>query len=165
MSFVAEHQRNRIVRATLEAAARKGFASISVADIIAEAGVSRSAFYKLFDNKLDAFAEAIDRTVAELRSKLAGRDDPLDVLAEWASTEASAALCILVEMPAADPERYVECQEEAVAMTGLPAPLGLMVVGAVAAIFAKALTAGEPIDMAGLYAFVIPHFQRDAVAG
>ena len=51
----AEDRRRRILEATAEVVARKGYVGASVADIVAAARVTRAAFYSHFVCKLDAF--------------------------------------------------------------------------------------------------------------
>jgi AcrR family transcriptional regulator len=52
---VARNQRERILYATAEVAARKGYAAATVADITSIAGVDRRVFYANFPNKQRAF--------------------------------------------------------------------------------------------------------------
>ncbi|HEX5945900.1 MAG TPA: TetR/AcrR family transcriptional regulator [Acidimicrobiales bacterium] len=52
---VERSQRDRLLTGAAEAVAAKGYAATSVADIIVRAGVSRTTFYQLFDDKLDCF--------------------------------------------------------------------------------------------------------------
>ena len=52
---VERSQRARLLTGAAEAVAAKGYAATSVADIIVRAGVSRTTFYQLFDDKLDCF--------------------------------------------------------------------------------------------------------------
>ena len=96
MNFVQEHQRNRLRTAALRCASSKTFAGMTVADIIVTAGVSRVTFYKLYDNKLAAFTDAIDHAVEDLKTKLSGHPDPLTVLVAYACSEVEAARCVLV---------------------------------------------------------------------
>ncbi len=51
----------------IEATARKGYEQTTVADVIALAGVSRTAFYELFQNKQDCFLGTYDIIVAQHR--------------------------------------------------------------------------------------------------
>jgi AcrR family transcriptional regulator len=61
-------QRDRMLEAVLEAVAQKGFADMTVADVVSGAGVSRRTFYEHFDDKLDCFLAAyVDRSEAVLR--------------------------------------------------------------------------------------------------
>ena len=55
---VARSQRTRIIYATAEVTMAKGYASTTVADIVAKAGVARDVFYEHFTDKQHAFLEA-----------------------------------------------------------------------------------------------------------
>jgi len=55
---VEQSQRARLLIAAAEAVAAKGYVATSVADILKGAGVSRTTFYQLFDDKLDCFLAA-----------------------------------------------------------------------------------------------------------
>lgn len=55
---VADSQRGRILQAVTDEVAERGYAETSVAHLTARARVSRSAFYRMFADKQDAFAEA-----------------------------------------------------------------------------------------------------------
>jgi len=55
---VARSQRTRIIHATAEVMMAKGYASATVADIVAAAGVARDVFYEHFTSKQHAFLEA-----------------------------------------------------------------------------------------------------------
>ncbi len=65
---VAEIQRQRIVGAMAEVAAEKGAANVTVAHVVARAGISRRTFYELFEDReaclLAALDEAVDRAAA-----------------------------------------------------------------------------------------------------
>lgn len=62
---VQKSQRDRLLLGATEAVAAKGYAATSVADILRYAGVSRTTFYELFDDKLGCFLEAC-RMAAEV---------------------------------------------------------------------------------------------------
>ncbi len=72
---VERSQRDRLLTGAAEAVAAKGYAATSVADIIERAGVSRTTFYQLFDDKLDCFLAACrmasDVVLAVLADELA----------------------------------------------------------------------------------------------
>ena len=55
---VLRSQRTRIIAATAEVTRQKGYASTTVADIVAGAGVAKDAFYEHFQDKEHAFLEA-----------------------------------------------------------------------------------------------------------
>jgi AcrR family transcriptional regulator len=52
---VAQNQRERILHATAEVTASKGYAETTVADVVASAGLAREVFYRHFRDKQDAF--------------------------------------------------------------------------------------------------------------
>jgi AcrR family transcriptional regulator len=62
---VERNQRERLYGATVAVVADHGYESTRVADILQVAGVSRSAFYRHFDNKLECFLATLD-ALAEL---------------------------------------------------------------------------------------------------
>jgi hypothetical protein len=48
---VARHQRNRLIGAMVVAVSRKGYDAVTVGELVAVAGVSKTAFYRQFANK------------------------------------------------------------------------------------------------------------------
>jgi AcrR family transcriptional regulator len=67
---VAEIQRQRIIGAMAEVAAEKGAANVTVAHIVARAGISRRTFYEIFEDReaclLAALEEAIGQAAASV---------------------------------------------------------------------------------------------------
>lgn len=59
-------QRRDLLRAAGRLAARKGYEGTRVADIVAEAGLSKSTFYEHFASKEDCFVELHRRTSAQM---------------------------------------------------------------------------------------------------
>lgn len=59
-AFSVESQRDRLLDAMAACCAEKRYAEVSVGDVVARAGVSRSTFYNLFDDKEACFLEAYD---------------------------------------------------------------------------------------------------------
>jgi len=57
---VATQQRNRILAATVDVVAERGYPETRVVDIIKRAGVSRKTFYELFDDMEECFLQAFD---------------------------------------------------------------------------------------------------------
>ena len=55
---VERSQRDRLLWGAVESIAEQGYAATSVAEIIRRAGVSRTTFYQLFEDKLDCFLAA-----------------------------------------------------------------------------------------------------------
>lgn len=86
---VEQSQRDRLLTGAAEAVAEKGYAATSVADILRRAGVSRTTFYQLFDDKLDCFlaanrmaSEVVSTVIADEMSRLeaAGPLTPIERL-------------------------------------------------------------------------------------
>ena len=68
---LADARRREVVQtATLELAGEHGYPALSVQRIIDRAGVSRGAFYALYADKEDAFADAYASAAAELEAVL-----------------------------------------------------------------------------------------------
>jgi AcrR family transcriptional regulator len=59
-------QRRDLLRAAVRIAARKGYEGTRVADIVAEAGLSKSTFYEHFSSKEECFVELHRRTTAQM---------------------------------------------------------------------------------------------------
>lgn len=67
---VAENQKSRLEGAMVEAVARHGFASTTVRELVALAGVSKSTFYEHFDSKEDCFLVTFDNVVAQFTEQV-----------------------------------------------------------------------------------------------
>jgi AcrR family transcriptional regulator len=63
---VAASQRTRILEATIEVVASRGYPETRVVDVIGAAGVSRKTFYELFDDREQCFLGAYDAAVGVL---------------------------------------------------------------------------------------------------
>ncbi|MGA2164032.1 MAG: TetR/AcrR family transcriptional regulator, partial [Solirubrobacteraceae bacterium] len=50
---VAEHQRERLVEAMVQAVSERGVVATTISDLVARAGISRRTFYEHFENKED----------------------------------------------------------------------------------------------------------------
>jgi len=61
---VSEVQRARMLLAARQVVAREGYARMSVARVVARAGVSRKTFYDVFENREDCFIAAFDDAIA-----------------------------------------------------------------------------------------------------
>jgi AcrR family transcriptional regulator len=62
---VARHQKARLEGAMVEAVARHGYADTSLRELVAIAGISKSAFYEHFESKQECFFATFDEIVAE----------------------------------------------------------------------------------------------------
>lgn len=65
-------QRERLVEAMTQVAARCGYADASVAKVIEQAGVSRATFYEHFEDKEDCFLAAFVAAVRHMEAVMAG---------------------------------------------------------------------------------------------
>lgn len=121
---VTRNQRERLMGAMVLAVDEHGYQAARVADVLALAGVSRSAFYRYFDDKLDCFLATLDALAAIAVERIAdayavdGAWDArlraaVDAFVELVLEQpASARLCV-VELHAAGP-RAMERLDRAV---------------------------------------------------
>jgi AcrR family transcriptional regulator len=76
---IASSQRARLLAAMARVVAEKGYAATTVADVVREAGVSRSTFYELFSSKegcfLDAYNDGVDDLLQAVRAAVHDADD------------------------------------------------------------------------------------------
>lgn len=97
---VLASQRGRMLLAVAAAAAEKGFAATTVADVLSRAKVSRETFYEHFDNKKDCFLAAYDTGIqATLDSMAAAVDAAQSGGLEALSAALTSYLDGLVENP------------------------------------------------------------------
>jgi AcrR family transcriptional regulator len=112
-STASAEQRRRILRATGELVAKRGYADVSVELIVKRAHVSYKTFYKHFSNKEDCYAALFDRVVesAESAIRQALEEEPrpwaeqvvtvLRKLTELIVADPLIAKAVIVEAPAA----------------------------------------------------------------
>jgi AcrR family transcriptional regulator len=152
-----ETRRDAIVEAMVRVAGSKGYLATSVADVLAEAGASRTTFYKHFDNKQECFLAAydlaIERILGAAETACEGGDSWRDrarsglrAVVELLSTDQPLAQTAIVEASAAGAEarqrhsvaigRLAELLESGRPRRGreleLPPNTALMTVGSVA---------------------------------
>ncbi|HET9164136.1 MAG TPA: TetR/AcrR family transcriptional regulator [Solirubrobacterales bacterium] len=111
---VAHHQRERLIAGLAEAVTEKGYAAVTLSDIVRHAKVSRRVFYANFESKEQCFLAAFEVVVAHLRELAAETVEGIDgwsrqaiavtraILAFFAAEPDLARLC-LVESRAAGP--------------------------------------------------------------
>jgi AcrR family transcriptional regulator len=128
VDIVAEHQRERILAATIALVGERGYRTITVEQITKAARVGPGAFYALFQGKEDCFLAALGRIVADTRAELAervSRELPwseriaagIGVLVSLIVSEPARARVVLVEAQGAGRSayrRYEEAMDEAV---------------------------------------------------
>jgi AcrR family transcriptional regulator len=69
--LVIANQRERMLSAAATIFAERGYAAMSVSDVIKRAGVSRATFYQLFGNKLECLLAAQERALDGLQELIA----------------------------------------------------------------------------------------------
>jgi AcrR family transcriptional regulator len=98
---VATHQRQRLIAATIDLVAKRGYQGTSIDHIVKGARVGYVAFYDLFEGKEACFIAAFDRIVEDAHRATSAAVDPQ---APWAE-QVRAVLAALVAEIAADPAR------------------------------------------------------------
>lgn len=68
---VAHHQRERLIAGLAEAVAEKGYAAVTLTDIVKHAKVSRRVFYANFESKEQCFLAVFEVVVDHLRELIA----------------------------------------------------------------------------------------------
>jgi AcrR family transcriptional regulator len=99
--IVAEHQRERILAATIAVVGERGYRATTVDHIAKAAKVGYVAFYELFEGKEDCFLTALGRIVADTRSELA---EKVSTELPW-SEQICKGLRVIVELIVAEPQR------------------------------------------------------------
>jgi len=93
-------QRARIVAAMVEECAGRGAGNVTVAHVVARAGVSRRTFYEIFEDREDCFLGAFDEGVARLSRDVLASYDPD---AKWVA-RIRAALTAMLSFLDAEPD-------------------------------------------------------------
>ena len=85
-----QHKRKRIIDASIEVFAEKGFRGARISDIARKAEVADGTIYLYFRNKEDVllciFEEKMEEILAVLHGRLDGIEDPLERLRAFAAT-------------------------------------------------------------------------------
>jgi AcrR family transcriptional regulator len=112
--FVAQNQRERMLLATAELVAERGYQKTTIELIAKTARVALSTFYEQFSSKEECFLAAFDEAIEAAAEVF---DELLDPEQEWADQIASG-LEIALEMVANEPARARLCIVEAQAAGG-----------------------------------------------
>ena len=94
------NQRERLFAAMVATVAEKGYEATTVADLVQLSGVSRSAFYRHFDDKQACFLAAVEALVEPTLRKLGG-DESAPAGIERARKAFESLIELIVEQPAA----------------------------------------------------------------
>jgi AcrR family transcriptional regulator len=105
---VARDQRERLIAAVPGVAAERGYAAMSVADIVKAAAVSRNAFYENFADKQECFAAAHDVGHERLFEVLTGPCESGATVQERVEGSLTTGLAALAGEPALARMLFVE---------------------------------------------------------
>jgi AcrR family transcriptional regulator len=92
-------QRQRIIDAMIDSCAEKTYAATTIADIVAGARISRTTFYKQFDDKRACFDAAIIHCIEQLQEVAASAHDREDAPADAVRKGTTAVIEALSERP------------------------------------------------------------------
>jgi AcrR family transcriptional regulator len=168
---MAEHQRDRIIAASIGVFAKRGYHATTVDHIIAAAKTAVGSFYSLFEGKEDCFLAAYDRIVASGREQIEAAIPPdadqpekvchaLAALLSLIAAEPSHARLALVEAQTAGPvalaryqaslDRVVpelrRCRKASPVGEELPASLELATLGGIVWYLQQRIVLGEIAD-------------------
>ncbi len=190
--MVSRSQRDRLLEAAVRVVAEKGYAAATITDLTAEAGVSRTTFYELFEDKEACFLTAYDNAVEVLvRRVLSAYESEqrwpdraragLAALLELLAEEPALARLALVDAGAAGPgaqRRYraaiqrltplfEEGRDFAPNGRSLPPNTSRMAIGGVTGLISDALLDGNADGLPGLlsdllFATLVPYIGPDA---
>jgi AcrR family transcriptional regulator len=105
---VAHHQRERLIAGLATAVAEKGYAAVTLADVVSEAKVSRRVFYANFESKEQCFLAAFDVVVGHLGGLVAEATAGVE---EWPQRVIAATRAVLGFL-AAEPDLARLCLVE-----------------------------------------------------
>lgn len=191
---VQQSQRERLLEATMRIVAAKGYGPTTVTDLTREAGISRTTFYELFEDKeacfLAAYDDAVDKLVRRITAAYEAEDRWPDraraglteLLAALAADPAQARLAF-VDVAAAGPaaqRRYRaavqrltplfdEGRDFAPGGRALPANASRLAAGAVVGLISDELIAGRANELPCLlsdllFATLVAYLGPDAAA-
>jgi AcrR family transcriptional regulator len=191
---VTRSQRERLLEAAVRAVAAKGYAAVTVGDLTKGAGVSRTTFYELFEDKEACFLAAYDNAVEALVRRVVSAYEAEQDWPDRAAAGLAALLAALAEEPdlarlslvdigsvgPAAQRRYraavqrltplfEEGRDFAPGGRRLPANTSRMAIGGVAGLIADELQAGNAERLPELlsdvlFATLVPYIGPDAAA-
>src|SRR3954447_2556681 len=94
------NQRERLFAAMVATVAEKGYEATTVADLVQLSGVSRSAFYRHYDDKQSCFLAAVEAMVEPTLKRL-GADESAPAGVERARAAFETLIKTIVSQPAA----------------------------------------------------------------
>jgi len=193
-NFEGLSQRDRLTWAMVRAVAEKGYDGVTVADVVARAGVSRTTFYDEFANKDECLFASYDRIIEALIRYVeeAFRTEGewperirsgLDAFLRALAAEPDVARMAAVEVPSAGPQAhqryrdalsrfipfFAEGREYSPRGDALPANVELMAVGGAEVIIFDEVVAGRVSKLPSmlpeiLFAVLVPYIGPDDAA-
>jgi AcrR family transcriptional regulator len=187
----SETRRKLILEAMVQVVGRKGYKATAVADVIEEAGVSRTTFYKHFEDKHECFLAAYDVMVERVLDEVIASCDAeqpwlermrvgLTTIVKRFALDPELARTAVVEVAAAGADarqrhwdaivRFTEFLEEGAELTGdreLPDNIALMAAGAVSGLIFDELLTGRAERLPELlpdllFAMLVPYIGPSA---
>jgi len=188
-----ESRRDLILAAMIRVVGSKGYKETSVADVIEEAGTSRTTFYKHFEDKHECFLAAYDMLVEQVFAEVVANCDSeqswlermekgLATIVELFAVDPQLARTAVVEVAAAGAEarqrhwnavarftEYLEDGRELANGRELPENISLMSAGAVSGLIFDELLAGRAAQLPALlpdllFAMLVPYIGPRAAA-
>ena len=165
------NQRERLFAAMVATVDEKGYEATTVADLVQLSGVSRSAFYRHFDDKQACFLAAVETMVEPTLQKLGGDESAppgmerargaFEAMIELIVDQPAASKMCIVEVYAAGPEGAAlvdRSMDSATALaaglleqvperTGLPPELVRALVGGIQKVIHKRLYRGQEQEL------------------
>jgi AcrR family transcriptional regulator len=191
---IARSQRERLLEAAVEVVAEKGYGATTVADLTRDAGISRTTFYEMFEDKEACFLAAYDSVVDALVRRISAAYEAeegwprraragLAALLEALAEEPEIARLAMVDAGAAGPaaqRRYRtalqrltpffdEGRDFAPGGRNLPPNTSRMAIGAVTGLISDELAAGRADELPSLlsdvlFATLVPYIGPTAAA-
>jgi AcrR family transcriptional regulator len=188
-----ESRRQLILDAMIRVVGRKGYKLTSVADVIEEAGTTRTTFYKHFDDKQECFLAAYDQLVERVLGEVVANCNGsqswlervrkgLETIVELFAVDPELAQTAIVEVAAAGADarqrhwnainRFTEFLEDGKDLAGgreLPDNIALMAAGAVSGLIFDELLTGRAERLPELlpdllFAMLVPYIGPSAAA-
>jgi AcrR family transcriptional regulator len=170
---VRANQRARLLAAMVAVVAERGYDGAAVAPVVELSGVSRAAFYRLFESRADCFATAVEEavgmavtTVERARRGASGPSERLlsglEALLEAVARQPAAATACLVDVYRAGPGPTARAESakalfaplvsDDLVELGLPRSplLARAIVGGVAQVISTRLRAGRAAELPAL---------------
>ncbi len=96
---VAHHQRERLIAGLAEAVAEKGYATVTLTDVVRHAKVSRRVFYANFESKEQCFLAAFEVVLSHLHELVAEAVEDVEGWSQQAIAATRATLSFLSSEP------------------------------------------------------------------